>query len=44
MSISPPKPKGMHQSTYDRLAERYDACDTMWAMEIMGRIGILSRR
>jgi hypothetical protein len=31
----PPKPNGMHWSTYERLSERYDAYDTMWAMTIM---------
>src|SRR5215468_4591630 len=31
----PPKPKGMHWCTYERLADRYDAYDTMWAMAIM---------
>src|SRR5262245_54808739 len=31
----PPKPKGLHWRTYERLSDRYDAYDTMWAMAIM---------
>jgi hypothetical protein len=40
----PPKPKGMHWSTYDRLVERYDTYDTMWSMAVMRRLGIRPRR
>jgi hypothetical protein len=36
----PPKPKGMHWSTYDCLAEHYDTYDTRWAIEIMRRLGL----
>ena len=32
----PPKPRGMHWSTYDRLKERYDTYDAMWSMAVMG--------
>jgi hypothetical protein len=39
----PHKPKGMHRSTYDRLAERYDTYDTMWSMAVMRRLGIRLR-
>jgi hypothetical protein len=39
----PPKPKGMHWSTYERLAERYDTYDTMWSMAVMRRLGIRLR-
>jgi hypothetical protein len=39
----PPKPKGMHWSTYDRLSERYDTYDTMWSMAVMRRLGIRLR-
>jgi len=35
----PPKPKGMHWSTYDRLAERYDIYDSMWSMAVMRWLG-----
>jgi hypothetical protein len=31
----PPKPKGMHWRTYDRLADRYDTYDAIWAMGVM---------
>jgi hypothetical protein len=36
----PSKPKGMHWSTYERLADRYEAYDAMWAMAVMRRFGI----
>ena len=36
----PPKPKGMHWRTYERLAERYAAYDNQWAIEAMRRFGI----
>ena len=39
----PPKPKGMHWSTYERLSERYNAYDTMWAMAIMRFLRIRRR-
>jgi len=39
----PPKPTGMHWSTYDRLAERYDAYDTMWSLAVMRRFGFRFR-
>jgi hypothetical protein len=35
----PPKPKGMHWSTYDRLVERYQAYSDIWNLEIMRRFG-----
>lgn len=38
-----PKPKDMHWSTYERLAERYDTYDTMWAMAVMRRFRIRRR-
>jgi hypothetical protein len=40
----PPKPKGMHWSTYDRLAERYDAYDAMWGMAVLCRFHFRLRR
>jgi hypothetical protein len=39
----PPKPKGIHWSTYDRLTDRYDTYDTMWSMAVMRRFGIRLR-
>ena len=39
----PPKPTGMHWSTYDRLAERYDTYDTMWSVAVMRRFGFRFR-
>ena len=36
-NVLPSKPKGMHWSTYDRLTERYEAYDAMWALAIMRR-------
>ena len=39
----PEKPKGMHWSTYERLSERYNAYDTMWAMAIMRFLRIRRR-
>jgi hypothetical protein len=39
----PSKPNGMHWSTYDRLAERYDTYDAMWSMAVMRRLGIRLR-
>jgi hypothetical protein len=36
----PSKPKGMHWSTYHRLADRYEAYDDMWAMAVMRQFGI----
>jgi hypothetical protein len=39
----PPKPKGMHWSTYGCLSERYEAYDIMWAIAVMVRLGILVR-
>ena len=35
----PPKPKGMHWRTYERLAERYEAYDNRWSLEAMRRFG-----
>ena len=35
----PEKPKGMHQRTYDRLVERYEAYNEKWGREIMRRFG-----
>src|SRR5262245_40321657 len=39
----PPKPKGMHWSTYERLCERYDTYDMMWSMAVMRRFGFRLR-
>ena len=39
----PAKPKSMHWSTYNRLAERYDTHDTMWSMAVMEWLGIRLR-
>ena len=36
----PFKPKGMHWSTYNRLADRYEHYDTQWALAAMRRFGI----
>jgi hypothetical protein len=36
----PPKPKGMHWCTYERLAERYEAYGCQWSIEAMRRFGI----
>ena len=36
----PPKPKGMHWKTYERLAERYEAYDNQWSLEAMRRFGM----
>jgi hypothetical protein len=35
----PPKPKGMHWRTYNRLADRYDRYDQQWSWEAMRRFG-----
>jgi hypothetical protein len=35
----PPKPKGMHWRTYERLAGRYEAYDSQWSLEAMRRFG-----
>ena len=37
------KPKGMHWSTYDRLADRYNAYDNIWALGAMRLLGIRVR-
>ena len=37
----PPKPKGLHWRTYERLAERYVAYDTQWSREAMRRFGMV---
>jgi hypothetical protein len=34
----PPKPKGMHWNTYNRLADKYQDYDNRWAIGIMRRI------
>jgi len=39
----PPKPKGMHWRTHERLADRYDAYDTIWATAIMRHFRIRRR-
>ena len=36
----PPKPKGMHRRTYERLVERYDRHDARWSFEAMRRFGL----
>lgn len=33
----PDKPEGMQWATYERLTERYDRLDEVWAIEVMGR-------
>ena len=35
----PPKPKGMHWRTYDRLVKSYEAYNDLWGFEIMRRWG-----
>ena len=35
----PPKPNGMHWSTYNRLAERYEKHDRQWTVEAIRRFG-----
>ena len=35
----PPKPKGMHWRTYNRLVDRYDRYDQQWSWEAMRRFG-----
>jgi hypothetical protein len=40
----PPKPKGMHWSRYDRLADRYEHHSNAWAVATMRRLGILIPR
>ena len=37
----PPKPKGMHWRTYERLAKRYQAYDEQWGIEAMRRFGMV---
>ena len=37
----PAKPKGMHWSTYNCLAERYEAYDNQWSLEAMRRFSKL---
>lgn len=39
----PPKPKGMHWVTYDRLAARDDRLQATWAAGIMQRWPLLDR-
>jgi hypothetical protein len=36
----PPKPKGMHWSTYDRLVDRYWAYSEWWGSQIMRRLAV----
>jgi hypothetical protein len=35
----PPKPKGMHWRTYERLVDRYEKYDQQWSREAMRRFG-----
>ncbi len=35
----PPKPKGMHWRTYNRLVDRYEKSDQQWSWEVMRRFG-----
>jgi hypothetical protein len=36
----PPKPKGMHWRTYNRLVDRYEKYDQQWSLEAMRRFGM----
>ena len=36
----PPKPKGMHWRTYNRLVDRYEKYDQRWSLEAMRRFGM----
>ena len=36
----PPKPKGMHLRTYNRLLDRYEKYDQQWSCETMRRFGM----
>ena len=33
----PPKPKGMHWRTYNRLVDRYEKYDQQWSLDAMRR-------
>jgi len=35
----PPKPRGMHWRTYERLVDRYESYDNQWAISIMRFLG-----
>ena len=37
----PPKPRGMHWRTYERLADRYQAYDDQWGIEAIRRFGMV---
>ena len=39
----PPKPKGMHWKTYNRLEERYYELQNRWAVAAMSRFGFSGR-
>lgn len=36
----PPKPKGTHWRTYNRLVDRHDKFDQQWSWEAMRRFGM----
>jgi hypothetical protein len=36
----PPKPKGMHWRTFNRLVDRYEKYDQQWSLEAMRRFGM----
>jgi hypothetical protein len=36
----PPKPRGMHWRTYERLAERYHHYDDQWGVKVIRRFGM----
>jgi hypothetical protein len=40
----PDKPPGMHWSTYDRLAERFEHYSTVWDMVMLRKLGIMLPR
>ena len=40
----PPKPKGMHWSRYDRLADRYERQSNIWTVATMRRLWALIPR
>ena len=39
MDEFPPRPRGMHRATYERLQDLDAAADEQWASVIIGRVG-----